>query len=151
MSLKKLVSRLDGTPVKHEEIAKMISAKSQVEFDKLFALELTRKKLDLSNVSYNDSESEFPFLVDQDESYIVGISPRELMVDTRKSTILKYSRSLKSKCDNFKTHEGIILFLPYMMNGNKIRQSLEKEIPVAFVNLGYDSNSLERRFRKYCN
>lgn len=150
MDIKKLTSKLESTAIKQEEIARNIFAHNQQEFEWKFAEGIARKKLKLCGIPITLFQEDFPFLTNNNESYIIGIAPRELIQDNKKNKILQYSRKLQTKFNNFKTHKGIIQFLPYLMNGNTIRKTLSKELPIAFVNLHYDAKSLERRFNEYC-
>ena len=150
-NLKSLATLLEATRVKQEEVAKQIKAGSQDGFDREFAFEIVRRKLDLSRLSFEKfNTSNFPFQVDKDKGYLISIVHTRLLDDDRKSEVNMYCRFLMANYDDFDEYSGIIMCLPYLMNGNNLREQLSKQLPIGFVNLAYDANSLERRFQQYC-
>lgn len=151
LDLRKLATRLEAIAVKQEEVAKTIQARSQEQFDRLFAYTIVRRKLELSKLGFEEQEdTNFPFLIKQDKGFIVGVTSRNLLKDERKNQVNLYCNKVNSNNDNFKNISGIVMCFPYLMNGNTLREELYRQLPIAFVNLGYDKNSLERRFREYC-
>lgn len=150
-NLRNLATRIEAAGVKQEEVAKTIKARSLDDFSKQFTFELVRRKLELSKVPFEEQiEEDFPFLIKLDKGHIIGVTPRKLLEDERRTQIDMYCGRVKSKFDNFKNSSGIIMCLPYMMNGKTLRDELYRQLPIGFVNVGYDNNSLERRFRQYC-
>lgn len=150
VNLRPFATRLEAIAVKQEEIAKTIQARSQEQFDSSFTLEIVRRKLEMSKLVFQEqSYSDFPFLIKSGNGFLVGVTPRKLLEDERKNQMNMYCNKIKSRFDDFKNSSGIIMFLPYLMNGNTLRDELYRQLPIGFVNLCYDNNSLERRFRQY--
>ena len=149
-NLRNLATILEAKAVKQEEVAKTIRARSEEEFAKQFAFELVRRKLELTKLAFEQqSDDDFPFLIKLDKGHLVGVTPRKLFEKESGNQIDMYCDRVKSKFDDFKNSSGIIMCLPYMMNGKTLREGLYRQLPIGFVNLGYDNNSLERRFRQY--
>ena len=151
-NIRNLATILEASGVKQEEVAKSIQARSQEQFDSTFACEIVRRKLKLSRFAFEEqSDVDFPFLIKLDKGFVVGVTPRKLLNDERKNHVDMYCSRIKSKFDDFKTSSGIVMCLPYLMNGKNLReQQLYKQLPIGFVNLSYTQDSLERRFRDYC-
>ena len=150
-NLRNLAIRIEAAGVKQEEVAKTIRARNEEDFARQFALKIVRRKLELAKLVFEElSYEDFPFLIKIDKGHIIGVTPRKLLEKERGNQIDMYCGRVKSKFDNFKNSSGIIMCLPYMMNGKTLREELYRQLPIAFVNVGYDNNSLERRFRQYC-
>ncbi len=148
MNLKQLATRLESANIDNlETIARSIEAESQEDFDDNYALEIVRQKLDELGLSYQEFSYDFPYLINEGEGMLVGVSSKAILPDVRKNKIKNYTNKIKPKIQEY---EGIIQFLPFQMNGKKVRENLARELDIAFVNLKYDSGSLERRFRQYC-
>ena len=45
--------------------------------------------------------------------------------------------------------EGVIHFLPFLINNTSVRNTIARFLPTEFVNLSYSSANLERRVRQY--
>lgn len=151
MTLKQLETILVAARIENlEAIARSISASNQSDYDLLYATEIARQKLRNSGLKVNEIHGNFPFEAEyQGLKYLVAVSPRIVVPDLN-SQVQRYARSLRSASQDY---EGIIQFLPFLMNGKKLRDKIEKEIrkPIAFVDLSYNSDSLERRFGEYGN
>lgn len=151
LNLRPLAKRLESIVVKQEDVAKEIKASNVEDFARIFALEIVKKKLVLSKLDFEErEENDFPFLINQDGGYFVGVVPRKLLKDERKNKVESYCNKVSSKFGDFKIYPGVILFLPYLMNSNILREQLYDRLHIGFVNLAYDNRSLERRFNEYC-
>jgi hypothetical protein len=147
MNLKQIAARLDSTRIENlEVIAQKISASDQQEYSARFAREISRQKLQHSNMPFQAASGDFPFTINLDVGIYVGVSPGTILLQMGKSSLVRYSKQLASYLPK---GAGIVQFLPFQMNGRNVRSILEKELDVAFVNLPYDAGSLRRRFLEY--
>jgi len=81
-------------------------------------------------------------------SYLVAVSPRLAVPQSVNSQVERHIRDLRTRSQEY---AGIIHFLPFLMNGKKLRGKVERELrkPIAFVDLSHNTDSLERKFAHY--
>jgi len=150
MNLRQIAARIENTRIDNlESIARQISASSQTEYNTNYALEITRQKIEGSGMRYHrhrDSTEGFHYIIEENGGILVGVSAELIVPDTRKSSLMNYTRKIRSRLNG---HSGLVHFLPFQMNGKEVRAVLERELDIALINLPYDHGSLERRYRQY--
>lgn len=148
MNLKQTAIHLDTTKIENlEYIGRSIKSPTQTEYNKAYAEEIVRQKIANSKLPHEIFSIDFPYKIAQEEGEIfLMISPELMVQDTSKNQIEQYSSKIKRRLPE--NNLGIIYFLPFQMNGDRIREIFQRNLEVRFVNLPYNQNSLERRFRE---
>lgn len=148
MGLLQIAARLDSTRIENlEVIAKKTSAYNQSDYNNKFALEIVRQKIENSNLPYHEFSDDFPYIIDEGNGILIGVSADLLLPKLGKSYLDFYAKKLKRELVG---HDGMIQFMSSLINGSNTKDILKKEIGnIEFVNLAYDMKSLERRFRGY--
>lgn len=158
---KKIISKIESTKIdSHKQIALNVPSETFVQD---FSKEIVKQKINKNNsltLLQNRllSNSNFPYMIyDGEDFYLVKIEPEKMEKENKKQ-IKSYASKLKNdlerieKAIKIKT-KGIIYFTPFLLNGKKKRDVFSQNLPIRFVNLHYDENSLERRIEenKYDN
>ena len=148
MNLTDISARLESARIDNlEKIARHVSASRQEDFNSMLAKMIVEQKLEESGLSYEPFYGEFPYVINENGGAVVSVAPELVIPDQRKNAVQKYARQIRREMDD---NSGVIQFMPFQMNGKKLRNYLKDELPIQFVNLPYDKKSLERRFYEYC-
>ncbi|MEK6961383.1 MAG: hypothetical protein AABX47_09515 [Nanoarchaeota archaeon] len=149
MNLRQIAAQIKNTRIENlESIARQITASSQTEYNNNYSIEIARQKLEGSGMRYHQHRpnSGFHYIIEENDGILVCVSAEMIIPDTRKSSLLNYTRKIKTHLGG---HSGLIHFLPFQMNGKEVRAILERELDIALINLPYDRAALERRYRQH--
>lgn len=139
-----LVKKLDFAHI--ENIEQIASRTRNPDYAIKLATEMARQKISTSGFTLAENYT-FTF---RDGLFIAQVSPFHILENTHKSQLDRHAKSQATLLKQMHA-EGIIHFLPFLMNSAEVRDYLEERIPIGFVNLHYDLKSMERRIRQYAN
>jgi hypothetical protein len=138
-----MVSKLNGAPAdKINVIGKSLSASSVHDYANKLAHEYTRQKVKNTKLPFEQLGEAYVL----DDTYFVLTSSGQIQNDLNKSSIVQYARNLRAQTD---VYEGIIHFLPFQMNGKRVREVLQKELPIDFVNIPVNPRFLEAKYKAH--
>jgi hypothetical protein len=65
-----------------------------------------------------------------------------------KEYLKRFAKFVKRELEE-KDSSGLIQFAPFQINGTYVREILQEELPITFVNLAYGKRDLDRRIHLY--
>jgi len=152
-NIERLANTLWVAEIKNiEVIAKNTIANTSEDYAKNFAENIVKEKLDKIGLPYslNGGVNSLEYL---DQKFLIMISPGQILPKNGKENVKRHAHKIIA---TMKEHSlsGAIYFMPFLMNNGNVRNILQKELSqkdasIGFVNLPYDSKSLERRIIAY--
>lgn len=148
MVLKKVAKKINGAKIqKLEELARATYSSRFEEFKKNFSQEFVSQKLKNSGLDYGEFGESYPFIINQGEGIAVGVSQGKITQKQNKEYVKQVANKINSDVSFL---EGIIYFLPFQLNGNKVRDTLKqyiknddlKKSKIEFINIPYNDNTL---------
>lgn len=159
---KRLIMTLDSAKIpKQKEIIENLENVPRSQFRKEFTEAIVLEKIKNSgknirafSIPYTtQEESNIPFAVHDGENfYFLKIESEKL--DSHKSEIRKHYGEINTDIKKAKKImkvkvNNLIYATPFLINGKKIRDQLYRNLPVEFLNIRVDSNSLERKIKEH--
>jgi hypothetical protein len=152
-NIAKLANTLSIVEIQNiEVIAKNTFANDKEGFIKNFAENISKGKLEKTGLPYSQN-GDLRFVEYDGEKVLIMVSPVEILPKQGKEYVKRHAHKIiKTMEDN--NLSGAIYFMPFLMNNGNVRDILQKEMSqkktsIGFVNLPYNSKSLERRINTY--